>query len=206
MLPLDQIHGDYYFTQWQGECVDYAKSILGDIHYLPHGYCPKCNKEGNAIDTLINTPKVLFIGADYPERERDWIDYANVSRITCPFTEAKNYYKSAIVSPNLHGAFQKNVATEYMQIPGTMINDRIFNVIMSGGFTVSDDVPIMREFFNQSEIPVASTKEEYKNFIEYFLKNSYEREPYMQKAKKRIQENYSYVGYYKDFLKKICVS
>lgn len=195
MPPIGLIqYADVFFTQWQGDCVREAEKQLGKpISYLPHGYCETCNTEGREVGGL---PNAVFIGAGYPERSQDWLDYANVTKIFCPFQEAKDYYRSAIVSPNLHGDFQKNKVTNFTQIPGTMLNDRIFNVIMSGGFAICDDVPIISEFFSEDEVLRAPNKEEYKRLIDYFLEHPEERKPYMMKAKKKIQDNYSYTHYY----------
>jgi len=198
MPEIGQIRADHYFTQWKGRCVEEAEKQLGKpIFYLPHGYCPKCNHEGNLDRSY---PKAVFVGAGYKERSQDWLDYAEVTKVTCPHEKAKDYYKSAIVCPNIHGEFQKNQVTEFTKIPGEMINDRIFNIIMSGGFAVSDNTEIVGEFFNQNEVPRCTIKEEFKWTIDYFIKHPEERLPYMEKARKRIVENYSYVDYYKKFL------
>lgn len=197
MPKLEEIQADIYFTQWRGECVEMAaKAVRSPILYVPHGFCPKCNTEGKMIDG----PKAVFIGADYPERRLDWNDYAYVTRIVCPHDQAKDYYKTAIVSPTVHGDFQKGKVTEYMQVAGHMLNDRIFNVVMSGGFAIADDVPILSEFFTSDEVPQAATKEGYKETIDYFIANPERRLPYMQKSKERIVRDHSYVDRIKPLL------
>lgn len=134
MPKLEEIDADMYFTQWKGECVELAERlVIKPILYIPHGWCGKCNTRGKVIEA----PKAVFIGADYKERSLDWNDYAFVTRVTCPHDEAKDYYRSAIVSPNLHGSFQKNQVTEYMQVPGTMINDRIYRICLCGAFFIT---------------------------------------------------------------------
>lgn len=199
MLPIKEIKADYFFTQWKGQCVEWAEKEVGKpIYYLPHGYCPRCNTEGKKI---ANAPKAVFIGANYPERTQDWLDYANVSRVQCPWEEAKDYYRSAIVCPNIHGDFQKNQVTEFTGMPGEMMNDRIFNIIMSGGFAISDDTEIVGEFFNQGEVLRASNKEEFKYMIDYYLANSVERGAYVARARRKIINNYSYVDYWEEYLK-----
>ena len=190
MPKLEEIDADMYFTQWKGECVELAERlVIKPILYIPHGWCGKCNTRGKVIEA----PKAVFIGADYKERSLDWNDYAFVTRVTCPHDEAKDYYRSAIVSPNLHGSFQKNQVTEYMQVPGTMINDRIYNVIMAGGFAICDDVPILRDFFTANEVPQAHTREEYKDLVDYFINNPEKRRDYVKNATERIIAEHSYV-------------
>jgi hypothetical protein len=195
---IKSIDADVFHTQWKGECVDWAeKEINKSIFYLPHGVC-SCNTEGEKIEA----PDVVFIGTNYPERKQDWLDNAGVERITCPHEQAKNYYKSAIVCPNLHGDFQKEKITEYMQTPGRMINDRIFNIIASGGFAISDNAPIVKEFFSEDEIPYAENKEEFKELIDYYRDNPEKREPFIKKAQEKIK-NYTYKKHYKEFLKNL---
>ena len=204
MPPIQEIEADYFHTQWQGKLFGYAREMLDrkgkELFYMPHGGCSKCNTEGTKIDCT----KTVFIGADYPERAQDWLDYSKVNKITCPVEDAKNYYKSALVSPNLHGDFQKDMVTDYTQIPGRMINDRIFNVILSGGFTISDNAPIVKEFFAPDEIPYAETRADYRSMIKKFTDYPDERLTYMKKAKARILKEYMYTNYWKEFLKTIC--
>jgi len=182
-----------FFTQWKGECVEEAEHNLNQkIHYLPHGIC-SCNTEGKQIQS----PQTVFIGANYKERDQDWLE--GVTRIQCHHEQAKNYYKSARVSPNLHGAFQLNQKTEFMQTPGRMVNDRVFNIIASGGFCISDN-PMTREFYDADEVPVAKTKGEYQMLINHFLNNPEKRLSYMEKARKK---EHTYKKYYKEFLKNL---
>lgn len=200
IAPITDIDADYYHTQWKGQCYEYAKKIVESkgkkLFYLPHAGCAKCNTEGEKIETT----KTLFIGADYPERSFDWIDYAKVPRITCPVEDAKNYYKSALVCPNLHGDFQKNIVTDFTQEPGMMINDRIFNIILAGGFTISDNEPIVKEFFTEDEVPYANTKADYRSMINHFVMYPEERGSYMKKAKERILKEHLYTHRWKEFL------
>lgn len=193
MPKLSEMRALQFFTQWKGECVEEAERNLHQkIHYLPHGIC-SCNTEGKHIQS----PQTVFIGANYKERDQDWLE--GVTRIQCHHEQAKNYYKSARVSPNLHGAFQLNQKTEYMQTPGRMVNDRVFNIIASGGFCISDN-PMTREFYDADEVPVAKTKGEYQMLINHFLNNPEKRLSYMEKARKK---EHTYKKYYKEFLKNL---
>lgn len=201
MPSISSIDADYFHTQWKGDCVDWAKTqIKKPIHYLPHGGCLTCfGEEGKKIDC----PSVLFIGNHYPERNENWLQYADVNLVQSPFEAIKDYYYSAIVCPNISGDFQKNRTCDFFQIPGEMINERIFQIILSGGFAISDDTAIVGEFFNQSEVIRSTTKEEFKKTIDFFVNNPNERRTYMKKAKKRIKSNYLYKHYWDNFLKEI---
>ena len=205
MPKLEEMEADYYHTQWKGKMFDWAREILErrhkDLYYLPHAGCHKCNVEGEKIEC----PEVVFIGNTFPERTEDWLDYAGVSKIRVPFEDCKNYYKSAIISPNIHGDFQKNVVCDFTQIPGYMINERIFQVILSGGFSISDNNPIVKEFFAEDEVPYAETKAGYKSLIKHYTMYPEQRESFMKKAKERVLKEHLYIHRWKDYLKELCV-
>jgi spore maturation protein CgeB len=194
---------DYFMTQWQGKAFAYASEMLQryrkELYYLPHGWCEECDTEG----VIIPAPKTIFVGHHYPERDEDWIDSAKVTKLEVPMEDCKNYYKSAIVCPNAHGAFQQNQVTEFFEVPGEMINDRIFKIIAAGGFAISDNTPIVKEFFEEDEVPYCETKEEFIDKINYFLKNPEKRLPFMEKAKERIIKEHSYTLRWKKYLDEV---
>jgi len=204
MPKIAEIEADYFHTQWQGKMFDYGQEMLEKknkkLYYLPHAGCHKCNVEGVKIDC----PETIFIGNTFPERAEEWLDYAKVSKIRSPFEDCKNYYKSAIVSPNLHGDFQKNLVCDFTQIPGYMINERIFQVILSGGFSISDDNPIVRDFFTEEEIPYAKDRATFRSMVKNFTERPEKREPFMLKAKERILKDHLYIHRWRDYLKEIC--
>lgn len=194
MPLLEHIKADIYHTQWKGDCVSYAQDKLKQvIHYLPHAGC-SCMKHGNKI-VMTDT---IFIGSKYSERDTDWLDYCNIPVTKSKLVSVADKYYSAKVCPNLHGDFQKNVVNkETMTIPGRMINDRIFQVILSGGFAISDNNPLVKEFFTEDEVPYADTKEQYKSLIDYFISHPEERIPYMEKAKEKILNQHLYTNRWK---------
>jgi hypothetical protein len=203
MPMLSEIDADYFFTQYEGKAFNYAKEMIErsgkTLYYMPHAGCEQCNKEG----LLIDCPEVLFIGNHFPERDEEWLNYAGVEFIGVPFEDIPNYYRSAKVCPNIHGDFQKNKPCEFAQVEGYMINERIFQVILSGGFAISDNNPIVKSFFSEDEVPYAETKEEFKRLIEFFRKNPDARLPYMKKAKERILKEHLYTHRVSKFLKQI---
>lgn len=203
MPLLTEIKADYYHTQYEGKAFNYAKEIFErqgkTLYYLPHAGCDKCNVEGVKIDC----PEILFIGNSFPERSEDWLDFAGVSKIQTPFEDTPNYYKSAIVCPNIHGSFQKNETSEFAEIPGYMINERIFQVILSGGFAISDNNPIVKKFFTEDEVPYAETKEEFKKLVDYFRTHQDERLPFMKRAKERILKEHLYTHRWAKYLKEL---
>jgi hypothetical protein len=212
MPKLSNIKADFYHTQYKGEAVEWGKKQIGrDIYYLPHAGCKKCNTHGKIItehttfDGLGNKIKIpvskkIIIRNRFNERKEDWLDYAGVEKRNAPFDEIKDIYKSSRVVANIHGDFQKGRIDDFFRIPAHMINERIFQVILSGGFAISDDTPIVREFFNEDEVPQCKTKQEFKEKIDYFVSNPEERISYMKKAKKRILDEHLYTHRIKNYL------
>lgn len=198
MPKISEIKADYFHTQYKGEAVSWGKEQIGKpIYYLPHAGCHKCNTEGKFIK---GTPKAVIVRNKFKERSEDWLDYANITAINAPFETIKDIYASAIVSPCIHGDFQKGKECEFFQTPAHMINERIFQVILSGGFCISDDTPIVAEFFSKDEVPQCETREEFKEKIEFFISNPDKRIPYMEKAKEKILNNHLYKHRWQKYL------
>ena len=205
MPDITTIRADFFHTQYKGEVVEKAKALLNrDIYYLPHAGCNLCNREGQKVPTaMFNTgvnhtelqsfPDALIIRNKFNERDEEWLDYAAVEKRNAQFELLNNIYRSTPVIANLHGDFQKNIPCDFFPIPGMMMNERIFQVILAGGFCVTDNNPLTREFFSEDEVPMAMTKEEYREKIMYFVNHQEERLPYMQKAKQRILDEHLYI-------------
>lgn len=201
MPKLSEIKADFYHTQYVGEAVRWAEQEIGQsIIYLPHAGCETCNFQGELID---GTPKKLIVMASYKERKEDWLNAAGVDKVKAPYDKVKDLYASALVCPTLHGEWQKGEVCELMHIPAFMINDRIFQVVLSGGFAVSDNNPIVKEFFAESEVPYANTMEEYVRLVNYYAEHSEKRESFMKKAKARILKEHLYTHRMTNFLKEI---
>lgn len=202
MPKIQEIKADYFHTQYKGDAVKWGEEQIGKkIYYLPHAGCHKCNTQGKEIIA----PKAVFIGNHFPERSEQWIDEAQVTKVQTQFDRCKDYYASALVCPNIHGDWQKGHQTEFFQIPGEMINERIFQIILSGGFAISDNTPIVKDFFSNDDVPYAETPEKFKELINYFIAHPEERLPYMKRAKERILKEHLYIHRWKDYLKVICV-
>ena len=145
----------------------------------------------------------MIIRNQFKERAEDWLDYAGVVKRNAPFSEINNIYYSAGVIPNLHGDFQKGIKTDFFQRPAFMINERIFQVFLAGGFSISDNNPIVKEFFTLSEVHQCENKEEYKSTIDYFVKNPAEQLAYKKNATDRIKKEHLYTHRFNKFLQNI---
>lgn len=215
MPKLAEIEADFYHTQYIGEAVAWGeKQLKSKIYYLPHAGCNLCNVKGKQITEFTSrdhdgkmiqqpVPKKVIIRNQFKERTEDWLDYAGVEKRNAPFDQIKDIYRSANVCPNLQADFQKNIICEFFQTPAEMINERIFQVTLSGGFCISDNSPIVKKFFTQDEVPYCQTKEEYREVIEFFAEHPDERLPYMEKALNKINKHHTYVNRWKDYLTKI---
>lgn len=197
-IPIKDLKADYYVTPCKGEAVEWAEEILGKIIYFPMAGC-SCIKEGTKKDY----PSKIWIGHDIKEKSTEWLEYAGVGRIRTDFANLPDYYKSATVCPIIHGDFQKGIATDFFHLPSSVIAERAFQIIQSGGFCISDDNKLMREFFAEDEIPMCQTKEEFKEKIDYYIENPDGRLPFMKKAKERIEREHLYTHRIKDLLTKI---
>lgn len=201
MPKLSEIKADFYHTQYVGDAVRWAQKEIGKpIIYLPHAGCEKCNIGGKQIDGV---PKKLIVMASYKERKEDWLNFAGVDKVKAPYQKVKDLYASALVCPTLHGEWQKGEVCELMHIPAFMINDRIFQVVLSGGFSIADNNPIIKEFFTEKEVPYANTMEEYSRLVNYYADHPEKREPFMKRAMARVMKEHLYTHRMTQFLKEI---
>jgi len=201
MPPIGEINADFFHTQYKGEAVNWGENIVGqEILYLPHAGCTVTDVSTG----IAKTPSRVFIGNSFPEREENWLTFAGVQMVQKPFLEIQNIYHSAIVCPNIHGDFQKGIACEFFQTPAEMINERIFQVILAGGFCVSDNTPIVRDFFTEDEVPIAENKEDFKEIIDHFVAHPDDRLPYMEKAKAHIMKEHLYIHRIKKLIEMLC--
>jgi len=196
-VPIETIKADCFNTQYKGDVKDLAEKRIGkDIYYLPHAACPHCMREGVYNDSY---PKKVIIMNRNKFKDESWLDEAGVTILPLSAFKVSDAYRSANVVANIHAIFQKGISSEYLGAIGMGLNERVFQAIMSGGFVVNDNNPILRDFFSKEEVPMASTKEEFSNLVNYFNNNPNERLPYMQRAKERIANEHLYVHRIKQY-------
>lgn len=95
--------------------------------------------------------------------------------------EVKNLFKSAKVCPNL--------SEPHAQKFGFDVNERIFKVIYSGGFCVSDYVEGYNLF--KDGVVLAKTPEEFREKIDYYLDKPNERDAISKKGRDIVIKNHT---------------
>ncbi|MBW2194598.1 MAG: glycosyltransferase [Deltaproteobacteria bacterium] len=121
-----------------------------------------------------------------------------VTRISVPYGDEPNILSSTSIIPNVHMDLCRDV-------PGMAPNMRTFQSIAGGGFVVSDNVPALRHYFQEDEVPVGLTPEDYKEKIDYFIMHPDERHEYWLRAYKRMINEHTYIHRVKSLLEALSV-
>ena len=98
----------------------------------------------------------------------------------------KDLFVSATVCPNV----SEPHSTDFEWSADVI--ERPYKTISSGGFTISDYVPAMRDIFPEDEVPMARTPKEMFDLVHHFVENPDERLPYMDKARSRVISDHTY--------------
>jgi hypothetical protein len=183
---------DIVLTQWKGEVVEDWEERSGmKAHYFPHGYFPE-GKPGKM--TFIAGKYSIWIGSDTPFRDISRFGDM-VNKVECKPEHARNYYEGADICPNVHLNIQKgqliNVPESILTKPGYAVNERLFWIPGAGGFQIADENPLVREFYDEDEVPM-STAEDFKEIFNYYLEHPEEREKMAKKAHERTMREHLY--------------
>jgi glycosyltransferase involved in cell wall biosynthesis len=95
--------------------------------------------------------------------------------------DVKNLFLSASICPNL----SEPHAHEF----GIDVNERIFKILISGGFCISDNVKSYEMF--EDGIVIAESPKDFKDKIDFYLKNPEEREQIKQKGHIIVRDNHT---------------
>lgn len=183
---------DIVLTQWRGEVVDDWEKRSGmKAHYFPHAYFPENVNHLGSINTG------LWIGSDTPFRDLSRFEGLEIHSIKSGLNQedVSGLYADAAICPNVHLNIQKgeliNVPESILKKPGYAVNERLFWICGAGGFQIADENPIIREFYDEDEVPMA-TAEEFKEKFEYYLNHPEEREKMAKKANERTMREHLY--------------
>lgn len=193
---------DIVLTQWKGEVVeDWEKRSGMKAHYFPHGYYPGHRVEVDGRYTPVNG---VFVGTKSPFRD--------LSRFEGLPIEIRDGYKpeglallygAVNINVNVHLNIQRgemvNVPESVIDKPGFAVNERLFWICGAGGFQLADENPIIREFYDEDEVPMANAQE-FKMKFEYYLSHPEEREKMAKKAHDRTMREHTYESRIKDIL------
>lgn len=181
---------DIVLTQWKGEVVDDWEKRSGlKAHYFPHGYFPRL------VNHWENQEGAVWIGSDTPFRDISRFEGLQIDRLKCESTVVGDIYKGYAISPNVHLNIQKgqliNVPESILEKPGYAVNERLFWIPGSGGFQIADENPLVREFYDEDEVPMA-TAEDFKEVFNYYLNHPEKREAMAKKAHDRTMREHLY--------------
>lgn len=182
---------DIVLTQWKGEVVeDWEKRSGMEAHYFPHGYFPE-----HTNDSMFKMQS-YWVGSDTPFRDISRFNDCPVVKITSCLPEfVGGYYKKSDICPNIHLNIQKgqliNVPESILTKPGYAVNERLFWIPGAGGFQIADENPLVREFYDEDEVPM-STAEDFKEIFNYYLGHPEEREKMAKKAHERTMREHLY--------------
>ena len=115
------------------------------------------------------------------------LDFISTKRVTVPEEDENKLYSSAKISLNFHGRAADNTQPHYV------VNQRTFKISASGGFQICDDVPAIRQYFNEDELVMAECREQHWfELIQYYLEHPLEREIIRQNGIKRALTYHTY--------------
>lgn len=107
----------------------------------------------------------------------------------------KDLFKSAGICPCIYEPLSKEF--------GFDVSERIFKVISSGGFALSENIESARtDFFGDSVVYFDDVKD-LEDKIFHYLKNPEERIPYIQKAQSIVLKEHTYINRIEKMLKEL---
>lgn len=176
-----KIQADKLVTTWKGEITDGF-----DTEYTPHGYNDSFEpKEGYGV---------IWAGNTYALRDEHWLSGVDLTSVSGVLPKDLPY--KGAVCPNIYGTFQLGkVSTDATRIsdkPGTMINERFWQVIGSGGILIDMYNPQVFDFFSPDEIISAKTKEEFQEKIAYYKDHIEEGVAFYTRAREKIRKHHTY--------------
>lgn len=96
-----------------------------------------------------------------------------------------NIYASSTISINVHEEYQRRF--------GGDCNERTFKIPMARGFEITDNVACIRKYFKVGQdIIVADNKDDWKEKIEYFMKNKENRIKIIESGRKKVLSDHTY--------------
>ena len=107
-----------------------------------------------------------------------------VTRMSIPYGEESTLISSAALTPNVHMDLSR-------EIPFMPPNMRTFQSVAGGGFVLSDNVPALRNYFHEDEVPIGETPEDYAQKIDYLMNHPEARYQYWSKAYRRVMAEHT---------------
>lgn len=107
-----------------------------------------------------------------------------VRSLSLTLNDERKLYSTARISLNVH--------EEQVKIHNCEINERTFKILACGGFQICDDVPLLRNFFNSSELVIAESTADWFDKIAYFLEHPEQRRSIAEAGRKKVLSEHTY--------------
>ena len=133
------------------------------------------------------TESLLNEGIDVTLFGWDWDSYPNLQKIYKGPLSAIDYNK-VINQSKINIVFSKAGYEEESGLYNW--KGKAFEVPQTASFQLVEYYPTILNFFNEDEVGVFKTKEEFIEKVKYYLKNEKEREKMAQKAYKKLKKEY----------------
>lgn len=152
----------------------YKIVFVGNLRHRKRGNIELIRK----LLSLVPREQILIHGGD------DWQRLLKVeARQPVAANQLSRLYGTSLISPNIHTVRQKSHQLQ--------VNDRCFQIPASGGFQVCDN-PLALGYFEDSEIVVANTGDEFIERVDYFLRHPEATLPYVKAALSAVKAKHSY--------------
>jgi hypothetical protein len=161
---------------------------------------------------------LCFIGAIHRTKQRPFYTYIRplldrytliavgkgwdgwpVKRMSIPYGEESKLISSTSVIPNVHMDLSR-------EIPGMPPNMRTFQSVAGGGLVISDYIPAMRHYFQENEIPMGKTPEDYQEKIAFFINHPDERYEFWLRAYNCVMNEHTYIHRANSLLERLSVA
>lgn len=101
-----------------------------------------------------------------------------------PISREASLYRQAKVSPVIN--------EPHAETMGIDLNERVFKVLGSGGFAVTDVVPGYLEWFSEEELPVPKSEDDFHEFIYLACNNPEFNQHYRKVGHSAVAERHRY--------------
>lgn len=110
------------------------------------------------------------------------ISNARINR-QVPYSEENQAYASAKIALNFHE-----------QLPGGvfLLNGRTFKIPACGGFEICDYVPLARQYFNEDELVMAESDDDFFRKVDYYMTHDKERRAIRENGTRRALRDHTY--------------
>ncbi|WP_214227139.1 glycosyltransferase [Pedobacter sp. B4-66] len=122
----------------------------------------------------------------------NYLEYNEHNMITPESIEAKRLYQRSHIAPNIHTPAQIKERI--------LVNERVFSSTMLGGFQICDN-PLASQYFNEDELVIATTKDEFIDKMSYYRTHLQERFEMIKKMQENILSNHTYFNRIDSILK-----